>query len=110
MGSIRQIKAGRWILLLGILWAWLDPVEGAAQATVTLRFKTWAVVQKDTVCLKDIATIQGSPRSAVEKIGGVKIQNSPLPGEVLILSRQFIASRMERSGFIEVSSPARPRI
>jgi flagella basal body P-ring formation protein FlgA len=51
------------------------------------------------VYLGDIATIKGSPRSMVEKMVHLKIQASPHPGEVSILSRPSLASKIERSGF-----------
>ena len=94
-----RLRINRRFFLLGILWFWLYPVEGASQSTILLSFKSQASVQKEMVYLGDIATIKGSPRSVVEKMGRLKIQGSPQPGEVSILSRPSLASRIEGSGF-----------
>jgi flagella basal body P-ring formation protein FlgA len=96
---MRRLRIDRRFFLLGILLVWLYPVEGASQSTILLSFKSQASVQKEMVYLGDIATIKGSPRSVVEKMGRLKIQASPQPGEVSILSRPSLASRIEGSGF-----------
>jgi len=85
-------------LLLWIILFFLMAGEGAAQPTVKLRFYSQASVQEEVILLGDIAAIQGSPRSEVEKLARVKIQASPLPGEVRVLSRQLLASKIGRSG------------
>ncbi len=95
---MHRLRIDRRFFLLGILWFWLYPVEGVSQSTIFLSFKSQASVQKEMVYLRDIATIQGSPRSVVEKVGQLKIQVSPQPGEVAILSRPSLASKIERSG------------
>ena len=89
----------KWVFLLSVFLLTSYPLEGAPQSTITLNFKPQIAVQGGTIYLEDIATIQGSPRSLVEKVGRVRIENSPLPGETSILSRAFLASRIERSGF-----------
>jgi len=89
----------RWVFLLSVFLLTSHPLEGAPQSSITLNFKPQIAVQGGTIYLEDIATIQGSPRSLVEKVGRLKIENSPLPGETSILSRAFLASRIERSGF-----------
>ncbi len=94
-----RLRIDRRFFLLGILCFWLYPVEGVSQSTIFLSFKTEASVQKEMVYLRDIATIQGSPRSIVEKMSRLKIQSSPQPGEVSIISRPSLASKIERSGF-----------
>lgn len=94
-----RLRIDKRFFLLGILCLWLCPVEGVSQSTIFLSFKTQASVQKEMVYLGDIATIKGSPRSVVEKMDQLKIQASPQPGEVSILSRPSLASKIERSGF-----------
>jgi flagella basal body P-ring formation protein FlgA len=71
------------------------------------------------VYLEDIASIHGSSPSLVEKVGKTRIQASPLPGEVLILSRASLSAAMQRNGIsslvaqnqipekIEVTRPGR---
>ena len=96
---MHRLRIDRRFFLLAILLVWLYPAEGASQSTILLSFKSQASVQKEMVYLRDIATIQGSPRSVVEKVGQLKIQASPQPGEVAILSRPSLASKIEGSGF-----------
>ncbi len=96
---MRKLRIDRRFFLLGILMVWLYPVEGASQSTILLSFRSRASVQKEMVYLGDIATIEGAPRSVVEKMAQLKIQASPQPGEVSILSRSSLASRIEGSGF-----------
>ena len=93
-----KIRIGRWLFLLGLLPGLLYPAEGASQTPISLEFKSQATVQKETIYLGDLATIQGSPLWVAEKIGRLKIQASPLPGEILILSRDALASKIARNG------------
>jgi len=97
----------RWVFLLGAFLLTSYPLEGAPQSTLTLNFNPQISVQGGTIYLEDIATIQGTPRSLVEKVGKLRIENSPLPGETSILSRALLASRIERSGFSSLLSEAR---
>ena len=92
----------RWVFLLGVFLLTSYPLEGSPQSIITLNFKPQIAVQGETIYLEDIATIQGSPRSLVEKVGRLRIENSPLPGETSILPRAFLASRIERSEFSAV--------
>ncbi len=96
---MHRLRMDKRFFLLGILCFWLCPVEAVSQSTIFLSFKTQASVKKEMVYLGDIAKVQGSPRSVVEKVGQLKIQASPPPGEVSILSRPSLASKIERSGF-----------
>lgn len=96
---MHRLRMDKRFFLLGILCFWLCPVEAVSQSTIFLSFKTQASVKKEMVYLGDIAKVQGSPPSVVEKVGQLKIQASPPPGEVSILSRPSLASKIERSGF-----------
>jgi flagellar basal body P-ring formation protein FlgA len=89
----------RWVFLLSVFLLTSHPLEGAPQSSITLNFKPQIAVQGGTIYLEDIATIHGSPLSLVEKVGRLRIENSPLPGETSILSRAFLASRIGRSEF-----------
>ena len=70
---------------------------GGAGSQLTVQFKVKAAVQKETICLADIATVKGSPRSWVEKIGRVRISESPDVGEAIFLSREEIFSQMQKA-------------
>jgi flagella basal body P-ring formation protein FlgA len=59
------------------------------------------------VYLEDIAFIHGSSPSLVEKVGKTRIQASPLPGEVLILSRASLSAAMHRNGISSLVSQNR---
>jgi len=85
-------------LLLWPLLTWLSPGEAAARPNLRVDFKTRASVQKDVILLGDIAAVRGSTQSEVEKLSRVKIEASPLPGEVRVLGRDLVASRVARSG------------
>jgi flagella basal body P-ring formation protein FlgA len=102
--------------LVLILTGW---TQEAASSPLSVNFKAQASVQKESVYLEDIAHIHGSSPSLVEKVGKTKIQPSPLPGEVLILSRATLSAAMQRNGIasliaqsqiperIEVTRPGR---
>jgi flagella basal body P-ring formation protein FlgA len=62
-----------------------------------VQFKARATVQKETICLSDIATVRGAPRSIVDKIGRLRIGESPEVGEVRILSREEIVSQVQKA-------------
>ena len=91
----------------------------ASPSPLSVNFRTQASVQKEVVYLEDIASIQGSSPSLVEKVGRTKIQASPLPGDVLILSRASLSAALQRNGIsslvaqsqipdrIEVTRPGR---
>ena len=91
----------------------------ASPFPLSVNFRTQASVQKEVVYLEDIASIQGSSPSLVEKVGKTKIQASPLPGDVLILSRASLSAALQRNGIsslvaqsqipdrIEVTRPGR---
>jgi len=70
---------------------------GGAGSELTVQFKVKAAVQKETICLADIATLKGAPRSWVEKIGRVWIGESPDVGEAIFLSREEIFSQMQKA-------------
>jgi flagella basal body P-ring formation protein FlgA len=104
-------------LVLVLLFAcWMEEAE---PSPLSVNFRTQASVQREAVYLEDIALIQSSSPSLVEKVGKTKIQSSPLPGEVLILSRASLSAAMHRNGIsslvaqnqipekIEVTRPGR---
>lgn len=93
----RPVLAG--ILILWGIFAWGSVPEGTAQPSFSLKLKDHATVQGKTILLEDIAEVQGEPRSLAEKIGHLKIQMSPLPGQVAVISRRFLLSQMERSEY-----------
>jgi len=102
------------LVLLFACWA-----EEAEPSPLSVNFRTQASVQREAVYLEDIAVIHGSSPSLAEKVGKTKIQPSPLPGEVLILSRATLSAAMQRNGIasliaqsqiperIEVTRPGR---
>jgi flagella basal body P-ring formation protein FlgA len=94
---MRRTRRTSWFLLGGALLAFFFPVEGVSQPRILMDFKPQALVQKEMIHLEDIASIKGSPRSLVEKIGRLSIQTSPPLGEVLILSREDIVQKIKRN-------------
>jgi len=102
------------LVLISACWA-----EEADSSSLRVNFRTQASVQKEAVYLEDIAIIHGSSPLLVEKVGKTKIQASPLPGEVLILSRASLTAAIQRNGIsslmaqsqipekIEVTRPGR---
>ncbi len=103
------------LVLLFACWA-----EEAEPSSLSVNFRPQASVSKETVYLEDIASIQGPSPSLVEKAGKTKIHASPLPGEVLVLSRASLSAALHRNGIsslvaqsqiperIEVTRPGRP--
>ncbi|NWF54455.1 MAG: flagellar basal body P-ring formation protein FlgA [Syntrophaceae bacterium] len=103
------------LVLLFACWA-----EEAEPSPLSVNFRTQASVSKEAVYLEDIAFIQGSSPSLVEKAGKTKIHASPFPGEVLVLSRAALSAALHRNGIsslvaqsqiperIEVTRPGRP--
>jgi flagella basal body P-ring formation protein FlgA len=82
-------------LALSALFA-AEAASGAG-AQLSVRFKEKAAIQKETICLADIATVKGSPRSWVDKVGRVRIGEAPDVGEALFLSREEVLSVMEKA-------------
>ncbi len=72
-----------------------DSIPGAPPQGISIHFKTHASVQEEVVYLEDIADIQGAPRSLGDRISHLKLEQSPLPGEVLILSREEVALKIK---------------
>jgi len=91
----------RWIgvllVSLGLAVLLLGEAESGSGPNLAVQFKARATVQKETICLSDIATVKGTPRSFVDKIGRLRIGESPDIGEVLILSREEIASQVHKA-------------
>ena len=91
----------RWIgvllVSLGLAALLLGEAESGSGPNLAVQFKARATVQKETICLSDIATVKGTPRSFVDKIGRLRIGESPDIGEVLILSREEIASQVQKA-------------
>lgn len=88
----------RAVVFLGLVFISVCWTKEAAPSSLSVNFRTQASVSKEAVYLEDIAFIQGSSPSLVEKVGKTKIQASPLPGEVLILSRASLSAAMQRNG------------
>ena len=109
----------RVVVFLGLVLICVCWTKEAAPSPLSVNFRTQASVQRESVYLEDIAFIHGSSPSLVEKVGKTKIQASPLPGEVLILSRASLSAAMQRNGIsslvdqnqipekIEVTRPGR---
>jgi flagella basal body P-ring formation protein FlgA len=75
----------------------LGEAEGRSGPNLAVQFKARATVQKDIIYLSDIATVKGAPRSFVDKIGRLRIAESPEVGEVLHLSREEIICQVEKA-------------
>jgi flagella basal body P-ring formation protein FlgA len=107
------------VVCLSLVLIFISWTKEAAPSSLSVNFRTQASVSKEAVYLEDIAFIQGSSPSLVEKVGKTRIQASPLPGEALILSRAFLSAAMHRNGIsslvaqdriperIEVTRPGR---
>jgi len=85
------------LVFLGLAALLGEEAESGAGPNLAVQFKARATVQKETICLADIATIKGSPRSLVDKIGRLRIGESPDVGEVLVLSREDIVSQVRKA-------------
>jgi flagella basal body P-ring formation protein FlgA len=107
------------VVFLSLVLIFISWTKEAAPSSLSVNFRTQASVSKEAVYLEDIAFIHGSSPSLVEKVGKTRIQASPLPGEVLILSRASLSAAMHRNGIsslvaqnriperIEVTRPGR---
>ncbi len=71
--------------------------HAAGQPRVTL--KDSAVINKDDVLLKDIATIAGDQQSGAASMATVAVATSPLPGKTRFLSLDYIRIRLRQAGF-----------
>jgi flagella basal body P-ring formation protein FlgA len=85
------------LIFVGLAFLAGEEAESGSAPNWAVQFKTRAAVQKETIFLADIATVKGAPRSWVEKIGRVRIGESPEPGEVRLLSREEIIARVEKA-------------
>lgn len=85
------------IFLAAALVLLFQPAEGASRLGITMNFKTQVFVDQENIYLGDVATIQGSPKVWVDQIRQLKLKHAPPPGEILILSREEIASRIRRN-------------
>jgi flagella basal body P-ring formation protein FlgA len=104
MNGSRFLRGVVFLNLVLISTCW---VEKAASSSLLVNFKTQASVQREAVYLEDVAFIHGSSPSLVEKVGKTKIQSSPLPGGVLILSRASLSAAMERNGISSLMAQSR---
>jgi flagellar basal body P-ring formation protein FlgA len=116
MNRSRFLRA---VVFMGLVLICVCWTKEAAPSPLSVNFRTQASVQRGAVYLEDIAFIHGSSPSLVEKVGKTRIHASPLPGEVLILSRASLSAAMQRSGIsslvaknqipekIEVTRPGR---
>ena len=91
----------RWIgvllVFLGLAVLPAKEAESGSGLNMAIQFKARATVQKETIFLADIATVKGAPRSLVDKIGRLRIGESPDVGEVRLLSREEIVSRVQKA-------------
>lgn len=71
--------------------------ESGTRPNLSVQFRDRAAVQGDSIALADIAAVKGSPRSLVDRINRVRIGESPEVGEILLLSREDIVSRVRRA-------------
>lgn len=92
-------KIGILILLicLGLTVPFAVEAEGSGGAAGAVQFKSRATVQKETIFLSDLTTLNGAPRSLADRIGRLRIGESPEPGEVRILSREEIFARVQKA-------------
>jgi len=88
------------LVVMGITALASQEGEGASRPNLTVQFKTQATVQNEVVYLRDIATVKGSPRSWVDKLGRARISEAPELGEVLILSREEIVAQVEQANLL----------
>jgi flagella basal body P-ring formation protein FlgA len=94
---MRRKWVGVLLVFLGLAVLLVEEAESDAGPNLAVQFKARATVQKEIICLADIATVKGSPRSWVEKIGRVRIGDSPDVGETLFLSREEVFSQMQKA-------------
>ena len=94
---MRKKWVGVLLIFLGLAALLVEEAESGAGPNLIVQFKARATVQKETICLSDIATVKGAPRSFVDKIGRLRISESPEVGEVRILSREEIVSRVQKA-------------
>jgi flagella basal body P-ring formation protein FlgA len=91
----------RWIgvvlVFLGLAVLVAQEAESGSGPNLTVQFKSRATVQKEIIFLSDITTVRGAPRSIVDKIGRLRIGESPEVGEVRILSREEIVSQVQKA-------------
>jgi len=95
---MRRSRFFREVVFLGLVLISACWTEEASSSPLSVNFRTHASVQGEAVYLEDIAFIHGSSPSLVEKLGKTRIQASPLPGEVLILSRASLSAAIKRNG------------
>jgi flagella basal body P-ring formation protein FlgA len=94
---MRKKWVGVLLIFLGLAALLVEEAESGAGPNLIVQFKARATVQKETICLSDIATVKGATRSIVDKIGRLRISESPEVGEVRILSREEIVSRVQKA-------------
>lgn len=94
---MRKKWVGVLLIFLGLAALLVEEAESGAGPNLIVQFKARATVQKETICLSDIATVKGATRSIVDKIGRLRISESPEVGEVRILSREEIVSQVQKA-------------
>ena len=94
---MRKKWVGVLLVFLGLAALLMEKAESGAGQNLAVQFKARATVQKETICLADIATVKGAPRSFVDKVGRLWISESPDVGEVLVLSREDIVSQVRKA-------------
>jgi hypothetical protein len=102
---MRRKWVGILLVFLGIAPLLAGEAESGAGPKLAVQFKARAAVQKEIICLSDIATVKGTPRSLVDKIGRLRIGEAPEVGEVLFLSREDILATWKSQGY-EFGAPA----
>jgi flagella basal body P-ring formation protein FlgA len=85
------------IVLMAILSLLLTQAGGASADVLEL--KAEAVVQGDTFCLEEIATIHPGPVIPAETMARVEIGEAPRAGEKLVVSRKSLIQALGRKGF-----------
>ena len=94
---MRKKWVGVLLIFLGLAALLVEKAESGAGPNLTVQFKSRATVQKEIIFLSDITTVKGAPRSIVDKIGRLRIGESPEVGEVRILSREEIVSQVQKA-------------
>ena len=96
----------RKIVILLLMAPCIIPAHGesAPRPKVSLEFKTQVSVRQEAIYLSDIATIQGAPRSWVDRASQLKIKAAPPVGEILILSGEEVARKIQQANLGAVVS------
>jgi len=93
MGVVRTLIPTLLIIIttLGSGYAW-------AEILVQLRVRPSSEVTRSTVTVGDIATVQTETKDMADRIKGITICSSPLPGKSRVVAREQVITALKRSG------------